>query len=301
MKIAMQRGFTHSELTANNWCLGVIGPNLDDRCAAAATFVRQQSSHQVSLEYNANTFQISVDGVSHNAESLETVLSAYTCSTILLESTSLGFVELFLALRAFVCLGNRSLSILYVEPKDYFSPRRGNILSKREFELSKEVAGFRAIPQATRLLSDQTTQHIVFFLGYEERRLDVALEDYQMIDPRHCSVVFGVPAFQAGWEMNSFANNVRVIKDKKLNSGGIHYCGAENPGSALRILEQIKDSLDPAEPMFIAPIGTKPHGVAAALFASTNYDCGILYDHPARTSQRSFEVARWHLYEVSFP
>ena len=32
-----------------------------------------------------------------------------------------------------------------------------------------------------------------------------------MLKPDNCIVVFGVPAFQAGWEMNAFANNIRFF------------------------------------------------------------------------------------------
>jgi hypothetical protein len=53
----------------------------------------------------------------------------------------------------------------------------------------------------------------VFFLGYEEHRFGVALEDFhRTLRPEDCSIVFGVPAFQPGWEMNSLTNNLRIIR-----------------------------------------------------------------------------------------
>jgi hypothetical protein len=52
--------------------------------------------------------------------------------------------------------------------------------------------------------------------------------------------------------------------------------------------------------MYIAPIGTKPHGIGAALFAATHEDVGILYDHPRRREGRSSKVGKWHLFNVSF-
>jgi hypothetical protein len=140
---------------------------------------------------------------------------------------------------------------------------------------------------------------VIFLLGYEERRLEVALEDYQMIGPASCSLVFGVPAFKPGWEMNSFANNVRVIRDKNL-SGGIHFCGAENPAATIQVLEEIKRSIRPSERLFLAPIGTKPNGIGVALFASQDIECGILFDHPVRSTKRTSKVSRWHLFEVEF-
>ena len=116
-------------------------------------------------------------------------------------------------------LGIRDLEFLYVEPRSYHSPRRPQLLDKRDFDLSDEVRGYRAIPGATVMLSDRDKQKGVFFLGYEESRFDMVLEDYQMIRPSDCIVVFGVPAFQPGWEMDSFANNIRVIRQRNIEGG----------------------------------------------------------------------------------
>lgn len=133
-------------------------------------------------------------------------------------------------------------------------------------------------------------------MGFEERRLDVALET-QILRPSDAAVVFGVPAFFPGWEMHSFANNVRVIQDAGL-SGGVHFCGPENPASAYDLLAEISESLLSGERLIVAPIGTKPNGIGAAVFVASHSDIGLLYDHPKRSPGRTSNVARWHLYKV---
>jgi hypothetical protein len=120
-----------------------------------------------------------------------------------------------------------------------------------------------------------------------------------MINANNCAVVLGVPAFKPGWEMNTFANNIHVIKQFHI-SGGVHFCGAENPAAAFEVLEGIYSELDAGERMYIAPIGTKPHGIGAALYAVQNPQVGVLYDHPARRANRSTDLARWHLFDVEF-
>jgi len=147
------------------------------------------------------------------------------------------------------------------------------------------------------MLSDKFPQRSVFFLGYEARRLHRALEVYPMLRPETCSVVFGVPAFRPGWEMDAFANNVRIMKERNID-GGVYFCGAENPASALQVLELIYGELTDREKLFIAPIGTKPNGIGTALFAATHPSVGILYDHPKRRIDRSREVSGWHLYDA---
>jgi hypothetical protein len=189
-----------------------------------------------------------------------------------------------LACRGLRQRGVKAISLLYVEPLDYSAPK-DKLLHRRDFELSEEVPGYIPIPGSTILLEDRRPQRGVFFLGFEERRLDRAMEDHPIVSAR-ASVVFGVPAFQPGWEMDAFANNARVLRDKNIE-GGVHFCGAENPLAAYEVLTQVSQECASGEEMFIAPIGTKPHGIAAALFAAENPGVGIIYDHPRRKQKRS--------------
>ncbi|MGO9015596.1 MAG: hypothetical protein ACLQF0_11510 [Dissulfurispiraceae bacterium] len=280
--------------------IALMGVCLDDRGEAAKKFLHDRADDIYALEYNVDDFTLSVNGSVINAENIDDFLHPFIGKSIVLETTTLGFVEIFLCCRALKNLGIPKFDLIYVEPHGYNSPRRtASLLNKRDFELSGEVPGYRAIPGAAIMLTDRQPQLGVFFLGYEERRLEQALEDYQMIQTSRCCSVFGVPAFKPGWEMDAFANNIRVIRDKNVR-GGIKFCGAENPAAAVSLLTDIYKGLEPNEKMFIAPLGTKPHGIGVALFASVHKDVGILYDHPRRRHGRSSDVSRWHLYTVEF-
>lgn len=149
------------------------------------------------------------------------------------------------------------------------------------------------------MLSETQPPRVIFFLGYEESRLDRAMEDFQMLDPGQCSVAFGVPAFQPGWEIDAFANNVKVMKDRGMRDGGVYFCGAENPASAYKVLENIQAEMIQGQRMFVVPIGTKPNGIAAALYAAHHDQVGLLYDHPGKKLARSRHVAKWHLFEAT--
>lgn len=119
------------------------------------------------------------------------------------------------------------------------------------------------------------------------------------IQPSRTHVVFGVPAYQPGWEMDAFANNIRVLRDQKIGTTPLYY-GAENPLAAYEILEHLSQTLAPTEQIFVGPIGTKPHGIAAALFAATRDKTGILYDHPRRSADRTSRTYSWHLFNAEF-
>ncbi len=299
----MQEADSQAELSQVTWDAALVGKALDDRGTSAISFLEAGVGEVITLDYDPETFELSVDDNKIVADSLEDYIDRFRGMSLVLECTTLGFVETFLCCRALFNKGFRYLSFLYVEPLNYTlreaTFRRSQLLHKRHFELSDEVPGYKAIPGATLIMTDRTPQRTVFFLGYEERRLDRALEDHQLIQPRACSVVFGVPAFKPGWEMDAFANNIRVIKERNLR-GGVYFCGAENPASALEVLNKIANELAPSERLFVGPIGTKPMGIGVALFASERQDVGILYDHPRRRSKRSDRVASWHLYDVEF-
>ena len=98
--------------------------------------------------------------------------------------------------------------------------------------------------------------------------------------------------------MDAFANNIPEFFEDNNISGGIHFCGAENPPPQWMFLAKFTQGGETGERMFVAPIGTKPNGIGAALFVSTHPDVRVLYDHPKRKTGRSSKVARWHLYEV---
>jgi hypothetical protein len=118
-----------------------------------------------------------------------------------------------------------------------------------------------------------------------------------MVNPQRSSIAIGVPAFKAGWEMSAMANNISVIREYNIR-GGVHYCGADDPYAVYELLCQIYHGLESGERLVLAPIGTKPHGIGVALFASMRHDVGIIYDHPNRTNKRSEHVGHWHLFTV---
>lgn len=301
MLIRMEEGESERELSDGRWDVAVVGKPLDDRGDRAVSFLKVRANRIVTVEYHADTFRLSLDGTEISADDLDTYAQTLKGNNAILECTTLGFVETFLTCRAIKSDGAREVTFLYVEPGNYTlreaTFRRSRLLHKRHFELSTEVPGYKAIPGATLIMTDRAPQRTVFFLGYEERRLSRALEDHQLIQPQKCSVVFGVPAFKPGWEMDAFANNIRVIKDRNLRCG-VYFCGAENPASALGVLVRIASELASNERLFIGPIGTKPMGIGVALFASGRPDVGILYDHPKRREKRSEGVGRWHRYDV---
>ena len=115
-----------------------------------------------------------------------------------------------------------------------------------------------------------------------------------MISAKDIKVVFGIPAFQPGWELNSIVPHLELIENCN-----VQYCAANDPSSAYDALEVTRTSLSIGNRMFVAPIGTKPCGVAAAIFASVYPNqVGLLYDHRKKKEKRSKGVSVWHRYSI---
>jgi len=298
MNLQMREVENSAELGLPRYDYGFVGNAIDDRTTDANAFITSVSNEVLQIEYNTENFEIQLNGETFDAEDLSDKLQFCEGKSAIIESTSIGFVEIFLLCKAFKERGVENFDILYVEPLNYKNMGRSKLLHRRDFELTEEFPpNYIGIPGATILLSDRQPQRGIFFLGYEQQRLDRALENHSMINPGKCNVVFGVPAFKPGWEMNAFANNIRVIRDKNIR-GGISFCGAENPKATVSLLQEAQRSLQPGEKLFIAPIGTKPNGVGVALFTALNADVALLYDHPVKSVGRSSQVSKWHLYRV---
>lgn len=299
MNLMMQEGYSDSDLHFDKWDIAFTGKIYDQRGKVACDFIKPNSTVIYSLEYKPTDFQLIVNNKNIEVDDIETSLPVFLDKNIVIESTTLNFSEILIITKALKSQGIKRLTFLYLEPGSYFRGQQNNVLHRRDFDLSKEVPGFQAIPGFSFLLTEEVSQKVVFFPGYESARLERALEDYQMIKSDKSILVFGVPAFKAGWEMNSFANNMRVIKEKKI-SGGIYYGAANNPLATINLLSKISMSLDQEEQMFVVPLGTKPEKIGIALFVLENNNIGILYDHPEGLQGRTNEISKWHLYEVAF-
>jgi len=297
MKITHQEVKNTSDLISNKWDVGILSEPLDDRGKNSVEYIRTNATSILKLKYLPTEFKMLVGNISYNSEE-DSYLQNYKNKSVILDATTLGFAELLIIIKAFNNLGLKKIDILYLEPQNYNNPRRGNLLSKMDFDLTGEVFGYRAIPGTTLMLSDRVKQRGVFLLGYEESRFDRVLEDFEIVTS-NCFVVFGVPAFKTGWELPSLINNIRVIRDKNVR-GDVQYCSAANPDSSVKLLNEIYESLSDEERMFIVPLSSTPISIGVALFLTLHNDVGILYDHPERSLGRSADISKSHLYEIDF-
>jgi hypothetical protein len=267
------------------------GEELDDRGESACQSAPKDA--RIQLTYGVDDMSLTVGAQKKSSDSAVELLSSYDWRKVVLEATTLGFAELFCATNALLASGAQSINIIYVEPAEYTRDGKGAEL----FALSEPTRGYVAIPNAIVDLASEEVEAGVFFLGFEPERLDRALEEYQMIASKDVKVVFGIPAFHPGWELDAIVPHLAALESHKLQPD---YCSANDPEAAFECLERTRETLGADKRMFVAPIGPKPCGIASAIFASVYPEqVGLLFDHPRRKKKRSSGVDLWHRFTVT--
>lgn len=288
------------QLGQYRWDYAFVGANLDERSEAAINLIRAAANNVYKAEFSVeqpHRLQVSTDLLA--PKDLARLVGR--SKSLVLETTTLGTVEVLQLLRAAREANLNRVDCLYVEPKDYEKDTFLESSWSRDFSLSDShrVAGVPPFLPMQAQLADRNVR-LVVMLGYESSRLAGVFEqDPGMAVWRKFAVV-GVPGYSPGWEQNALANNVDALDIHQFHP--VRYCSASSVSGAYDVLTQIHDEGHDENPhTTVAPLGTKPHGIAAAMFLvdhSSYQQASLLYDHPIRIQGRSSKVRRWHLYRI---
>lgn len=275
-----------------------VGNDVDTRCRVALTFL-QNRYKIIRISYDADNFTIIVDGEVIDADDFNEFIKNLNLgeSEVLIDTTTVNVPELLLLIGALFENSITHFSALYLEPKDYSHLQKLEMGSDRKFELSQRYDGYKGIPGYALKLD--IGDYVAFFCGYEPERIQNAFE-YGSISSKYANLVFGMPPYNAGWDMNSYENHVKFIETQSIRN--ISFCGATNPLAVIKKLDEMYTSINDEEKLFIAPLGTKPMSLGACLFVALNGDrerVAMLFDHPIKKSERSKDFGRWHLYNVN--
>lgn len=285
-----------NEQTAAALCIGreivlFHGDAIDSR-GILAVDTWGQGIQRVPAKYDVEAMTISLGTAKSDVDGIANLLLEYDSARVVLEATTLGFAELFSIISGLIENGAKQIDIVYVEPESYTRTHPGG----DQFALTETTRGYHPIPRSVVDLSSDDLEAGVFFLGFEPERLDRALEDHQMISGKEIKVIFGIPAFQPGWELDSIIPHLARLQQGHLD---VEYCSANDPEAAFECLERTRASLGVGKRMFVAPIGPKPCGIAAAVFASIfPTQVGILFDHPRTSPKRTDGALVWHRYKI---
>lgn len=278
------------------WDLAVIGNEaIDARSGVACAFSSSHSSTRFQMNYDVAIKQIMIDQAKAQYGAIRTKLRGIT--SLLIEATTLNCPEILNLLRAAKDEGVKKVSFLYLEPLEYRRTLKGLLSDHRDFNLS-ENCRFQSVHGFMANLYEIPQGQAVFFLGFEKSRLGQALEQEEALQQWTKHAVFGVPAFEPSWEIDSIANNVQHLASSHYQ---VQYAPASGVAAAYGLLNQLLHEDKTDSPIVVAPLGTKPHTIGASLFLVEHnaFDRAVLlYDHPHRRQDRSADIRRWHLYDV---
>lgn len=276
--------------------------DIDERSNYSARQSSKLGKKKLSVRYNPELLTLTVGRKDFraNSDGLEDLARNHKAASIVIDATTLDFAEIALLLYAYSFAEKKPrVGFLYVEPLEYVrSSSVSPAVNGALFDLSD---GFvtKSIPPFAPMLNSQSHAHLVAFLGFEGSRLSSAIsaDDGQFI--RRISVVFGIPPFQATWDLEAFMANSRLLSQRDVS---VKFCGANNPKAAYEILTEAYNALtlnSECNRLMISPFGTKPMAIGAALYCTTHRNSRVLFDHPQRKQGRTKGIHCTHWYEVN--
>ena len=273
--------------------------SIDDRSRHSAELTRGASRRAYKVKYDPVRFTLTVGDTVVLVHSLEDLFRDIRAQSIVLDATTLEFPEILYILKAYRMQSRRPRSaFFYVEPEGY-KPRGSSesLVPGNAFDLSSGFQAKKPLPIFSRMLSDSHRAHLVAFMGFEGDRLMRVLDDDDGHFYQKVSVVFGIPPFQPNWDLHALMANSSLLERQNVD---VYCCGANNPYAAYKLLADAHAGIGSGSTnrLSVAPFGTKPMALGAALYCLGHDILTPIFDHPLKKADRTYGVHRRHWYEV---
>jgi hypothetical protein len=229
---------------------------------------------------------------------LEKLLKAKTItgSKVCIDITTIKQGLLFLLIKL---LTNRVkpnyLFAAYTEPLEY-KKREINVIGEaEEYDLYLKVIGSsKSVPGFIKHKSDKPIL-LVAPIGFDSQRLQTI---YENLKPSKLISIVGFPSFVPGWNLTAIKMNFMVLRSSE-SFGYIENCEASSPFEIYKLLEDIFHMHVSDYDVYVSPLGTRPHCLGAALFASNFSSSYLIYDFPVEKKFRSQNVLKANFYNLT--
>lgn len=219
---------------------------------------------------------------------------------ICIDITSMPHILIFSLAKIFIKeVKPRNLFATYTEPKFYkkkIKEQLDTCIDDEEYDLYEEILGLNynvnGFSKRKRLEDDL----LVASLGFERQRL---LALYDKIEPKGGLIpIVGFPSFKPGWNITALNMNYKVIEDAHAE-GYIKSCESSSPFGIYTSLKEIYTKKSDDYNILVAPFGTRPNCLGAAIFALRHKDCQLIYDFPIEKNFRSEGADSTYFYILS--
>lgn len=184
--------------------------------------------------------------------------------------------------------------VVYVEPSSYMLSNTS--IQGQFYDLSEKIRGIYPLPGFANFNQESSEFVLIPILGFEGARFKYLMEQVQ---PNHRNIfpIVGLPGFRPWYIFESLENNMDVLKGTRAWESMI-YVPSDCPFSCYYKLDNIYNNHQ-GKQLKIAPIGTKPHALAAIMYYLNHPEVEIIYDHPVRKAGRTDGTSKLHVYHVS--
>ena len=289
--------YTDEALSSAKYDVAFVGAVVDDRGAHCALMATKAASKTLSVSYVPSEYRINIDEKSWRANEVENIALEFPARNILFDATTLDFPDILLLVRGYLLRGSPvRFYFLYAEPYAYNGVSGSK--TRHEFQLSDSYASdYYPIPGFISLQTNPNSiGRVTVFVGFEGARLSNLIADSEPEVLKRFNIVFGIPPFKTDWETHSLMENASVLLGQQVEE--ILYAGANNPYSCYEVLMMLYRNRDCSSTFEVAPLGTKPAAIAAALFAAEHRGVSVRYDYPRRSVGRSSGVGKVHLFSA---
>lgn len=208
-------------------------------------------------------------------------------SKVLVELTSLHHVVLMVLIK---------ILIKEVKPISFFAsyirPKKYNVSGDETTEvLTTRISEVKSIPKFTRRLREDPM--LCSFIGFEGFRYKNILESIDGI--RRTRVITAFPSGKPHWFNTTMWNAMDELLDDTVDNT-VHKCFSESIFEAVSLL---KEFLLKEKNIILAPIGTRPHAAACAIFGCINANVNIVYDYATESENRTEGIDEIIIYHLS--
>lgn len=207
--------------------------------------------------------------------------------SVLVDLSSLDHILIMVLTKQFLTtVPPKSLFACYICPCSYTS-ESGTI----GYDLSDQISAVSSVPGFVK----RETEHEILcaFLGFEGTRLKGVIEtvhDFDQIIP-----IVAFPSEQSQRFNVSIWNCMEVLQSEAANLT-IQRCLSDSIFEAVEMLEK---TIPQESRVVLAPLGTRPHSMACAIFACRHSHTRIIYDYVTENENRAIGISKIIVYHLS--
>lgn len=229
---------------------------------------------------------------------LETLLKRLDVkfSSVCVDITNLKQGVLFLLIKILLKTNKpKALFAAYTEPGAYKQKVVKGIGEIEEFDLYSEIIGSsKGVPGFNKHRGNKPIL-LIASMGFDCQRLQTI---YENLKPKKLIPVVGFPSFIPGWNLTAIKMNFMILKSA-YSFDMIEPSEAASPFDFFELLKKTHDLYVSNYDIYISPLGTRPHCLGAALFASLYPSTYLIYDFPVEKKFRSENVLKSNIYNLS--